>query len=54
MDALETRRLQHSGDFYLVPVIAKMDALKVRMFAYREGLDVIAKKDSMEGNVPFI
>ena len=47
MDASETRRLQAFGKFYLVPVIAKMDAIIVSMFSDNEGSAMIAKKDSI-------
>jgi hypothetical protein len=47
MDASETRRLQAFGKFYLVPVIAKMDALIVSMFSDNKGSAMIAKKDSI-------
>lgn len=32
MDALETWKIKPSGTYYIVPVIAKMDALKVNIF----------------------
>ena len=47
MDASETRRFQPLGRFYLVPLIAKMDALIVNMFCDNDELGVIAKKDSI-------
>jgi len=49
MDASGARRFQPLGRFYLVPVIAKMDALIVSMFSDSNGLPVIAKKDSIAG-----
>jgi hypothetical protein len=51
MDASETRRLQAFGKFYLVPVIAKMDAIIVSMFGDNQGLAMIAKKDSISSAV---
>ncbi len=47
MDASETRRFQPLGKYYLVPVIAKMDALIVNIFSAEGELQVIAKKDSI-------
>lgn len=47
MDALGTRPFQPLGRFYLVPVIAKMDALIVSMFSTDGDLPMIAKKDSI-------
>ena len=41
-----------SGQFWLVPVIAKMDALKVNLYRIAGMLRVIAKKDSMEKGFP--
>jgi hypothetical protein len=49
MDASGTRHFQPLGKFYLVPMIAKMDALIVSMFRDNNELSVIAKKDSIAG-----
>lgn len=53
MDASETRRFNPLGRFYLVPVIAKMDALIVNIFCDNDDLGVIAKKDSISSAAPF-
>jgi len=47
MDALKTRKLQSFGPFYLVPVIAKMDASIAYICCDTSMLQMIAKKDSM-------
>jgi hypothetical protein len=49
MDASGNRPFQPLGKFYLVPMIAKMDALIVNMFLDNNELPVIAKKDSIAG-----
>lgn len=47
MDASGSRPFVPVGRFYLVPVIAKMDALIVSMFRDDDELRMIAKKDSI-------
>jgi hypothetical protein len=54
MDASGARRFQPEGKFYLVPMIAKMDAIIVSMFSDNKELPVIAKKDSISSNVSLI
>jgi hypothetical protein len=50
MDASGTRRFQPIGRFYLVPMIAKMDALIVNLFSDSNELPMIAKKDSISSH----
>ncbi len=54
MDASGARRFQPEGTFYLIPMIAKMDAIIVSVFSDNKELSVIAKKDSISSNASLI